>query len=132
MPLPLSVVAEKVPVLVPPDRLKTTVRPPVNKLFPAASFACNETTTCEPDTTLGLAALNNDCESEIGPTVTMSVGSALVIATPAMVALTRVPDPANTPVKVEEYVPSPLSRGGEKVPVLPPPDLLKAIDCPPT
>jgi hypothetical protein len=102
VPFALSVVAPTVPVLVPPEAVNTTVAPPVLRLLPAASFACSVSVTALPDATVGADTLTTDPAVEIGPTVTWTVGSAVVTATPPIVAPIVLGVPARTPVKLAE------------------------------
>jgi len=100
VPFPWSVVAPIVPVLVPPVAVNTTVAPPVDRLFPAASFACSVTVSALPDATVALATLTIDPAAEIAPTVTWTVGKVVVTAVPPTVAPIVVAVPATAPVKV--------------------------------
>jgi hypothetical protein len=104
VPFVLSVVAPTVPVLVPPEAVNTTVDPPVLRLLPAASFACSVSVTALPDATVPLDTLTTDpvAAVEIAPTVTWTVGSVLVTATPPIVAPMVFAVPAVNPVKVPE------------------------------
>jgi hypothetical protein len=60
VPLLLSVVAEIEPELVPPDRAKTTVRPPALNWLPLASFAVNVSVTLPPDAVDDVETLTRD------------------------------------------------------------------------
>ena len=80
--------------------------PPVVKLFPAASFACSVTVVDEPVTTEANDTPTVDVATEIAPGVTVTVGIAVVTATPPIVALIVVAVPDVTPVNVAVYVPS--------------------------
>jgi hypothetical protein len=102
VPFPLSVVTPTVPVLVPPENEKTTVSEPVVRLLPAASFACSVSVTASPDATVAFDTLTTDPAVEIAPTVTWTVGSVLVTATPPIVAPMVFAVPARTPVKLAE------------------------------
>ena len=53
-------VAEIVPVEVPPEFVKTTVDPPEVKLFPAASLPCNVKVMLAPEFTVVLETLTVD------------------------------------------------------------------------
>ncbi len=66
--MPLSVVAPIVPVLVPPEKLKATVPPPVDMLFPDASLPCRVSVTALPDATVPADVLIVDVAAEIVPT----------------------------------------------------------------
>jgi hypothetical protein len=102
VPFVLSVVAPIVPVLVPPEAEKTTVEPPMDRLLPNASFACSVSVTALPDATVPLDTLTTDPAVEIGPTVTWTVGSVEVTATPPIVAPIVVAVPAANPANVPE------------------------------
>lgn len=52
--------AEKVPLLVPPDREKATVRPPVVRELLFASLADRVTVTVEPEATVEREAVTRD------------------------------------------------------------------------
>lgn len=73
--------------------------PPVVRLFPAKSFACNVRLILEPEATDELETLINEVEVEIIPGLTSTVGRLVVTATPPMVAPMVVAVPASTPVK---------------------------------
>src|SRR5207245_3341274 len=73
-PLPLPVALPIVPVLVPPDRVNTTVSPPAVRLFPAASLACSVSVAVAPDTTVLLDVVTVDVVGEAVPGVTVTVG----------------------------------------------------------
>ena len=88
------------PVLVPPAAVKTTVAPPVVRLFPAASFAWSVSVTAPPDWTVPAETLTTDWLVEIPPGITVTVGSVLVTAVPPIVAPMVVAVPAVTPVNV--------------------------------
>ncbi len=60
-------------------------------------------------------------ESELEPATTLKVGAVLVSAIPPIVALMEFAVPAVAPVKVAEYVPSPLSVTALNDPVEVPP-----------
>ena len=64
VPLLLSVVAEIVPVLVPPALVNTTVLPPEVSEFPAASLAVRVSVTLLPEATLEEEADTRDCANE--------------------------------------------------------------------
>ena len=96
----LSVVAEIVPVDVPPERLKATVRPPTRMLFPAASFAWRVRVVLEPEAIVPLARDTTEFASDTAPGVTVRVGKVLVIADPPIVAPRVVAVPERTPVTV--------------------------------
>ena len=100
VPFVLSVVPLTVPVEVPPVREKTTVDPPVDKLFPAASRACKVMLMEFPEETVADDKLINEVAVEIVPGVTVIVGSVVVTAVPPMVAPMVVAVPASTPVNV--------------------------------
>ena len=94
----MSVVLLTVPVLEPasPDALKTTVKPVVVRLCPAASFACSVSVAVDPDAMLALDVVTADFAVE-----TVTVSRALPV-TPAalaeMVATPVVPDTQLTDV----------------------------------
>ena len=100
----MSVTEEKLPVLVPPELLMATVRPPVVRLLPALSLAVSRRVTDWPAATVvGLPTiLRVEVLSETGPGITMICGEAVVTDTPPMVAPMFVAVPARTPVKVAE------------------------------
>ena len=100
VPLLWSVVAPIVPVLDPPEAVKTTVEPPVVRLFPAASLACKVSVSLLPEATVGLDTLTVEVVTETGPGVTATVGSVEVTGEPPIVAPIVVAVPASTPVKV--------------------------------
>ena len=131
MPLLLSVVALMVPVPVPPAFVKTTVSPPVVRLFPPGSFACSVRVTALPDATVPLETLIVEVLVVAPPTLTVTKGSVDVTADPPIVAWIVVAVPAVTPVKVAAYVPLPLSVVVPMVPVLVPPEAVKTTVAPP-
>jgi hypothetical protein len=100
VPLPLSVVAPIVPVLVPPLPANTTVRPPVVKLFPLASLAWSRSVTVPPDATVPAETDTVDRLFETAPGPTVIVGKVDVTAVPPIVASAVVAVPAVTAVKV--------------------------------
>ena len=116
----LSVVAPIVPVLLPPVRVKTTVRPPLVRLFPTASRAWSVRVSALPDANVALVRVTSEVTGDATPAVTVIVGNVELIAAPPIVALMARAVPANTPVKVAEYVPLPLSVVTPIVPVLVP------------
>jgi hypothetical protein len=120
VPFKLSVVAPIVPVLVPPAAVNTTVEPPLVRLLPAGSLACSVSVTALPEATDPLETLTTDWAVEIAPTVTVTVGSDVVTATPPIVAPMVVAVPATAPVNVAVYVPFPTSFVAPIVPVLAP------------
>src|SRR5438034_633081 len=79
VPLPLSVagLGTMVPVLVPPEWMNATVAPPVERLFPAASFACKVRVRVPPEATVLPDTVTTDVSAEIPPTVTVIVGGAV-------------------------------------------------------
>jgi hypothetical protein len=87
LPFRLSVVAPIVPVLRPPEAVKTTVSPPLVRLFPAASLAWSVRVTVPPDATVGLETVTTEVlvETDDGETVTLAV---CTMATPLIVAET--------------------------------------------
>lgn len=89
-----------VPVLVPPLFVKTTVEPPVVKLFPAASFALNVRVTALPDVTVAEETDKVEVTAEMAPGLTVTVGSAVLTKVPPMVARMLVAVPLTTPVKL--------------------------------
>lgn len=94
--------APKLPVEVPPLRLKTTVDPPPLKAFPAASLAVKVTVILLPDATDALERAIVEFPGEIIPGVTVTVGFPEVTADPAIVAVIFVAVPAKTPVNTAE------------------------------
>ena len=60
VPLRWSVVVLMVPVLVPPEAVKTTAEPPVVRLFPAASLVWSVSVTPLPEATVPLETLTVD------------------------------------------------------------------------
>ena len=95
----MSLVAPIVPVLVPPDALKTTVSPPAVRLLPAASLACKVSVIALPEATVPLAAETVEVAVEAGPGVTV-IEAVELTAFPPIVALSVVVVPAVTPVKL--------------------------------
>src|SRR5437773_2452230 len=100
VPLLLSVVPPIVPVLVPPDRVNTTVSPPAVRLFPAPSLACSVSVAVAPETTVLLDVVTVDALRDAEPGVTVIVGRADVPALPPIVAPMVVAVPAIPPVTV--------------------------------
>ena len=90
------------PVVVPPDWVNTTVDPLVVRLLPAASFACSVSVTTFPDATLPAETVTSDCKVEMGPGVTVIVGSVDVTVMPPIVAPIVVALPLTTPLNVAE------------------------------
>ena len=131
MPLPWSVVAPMVPVLVPPVAVKITVAPPVVRLLPAASSAWSVRVTAPPEATVPLETVTVEVLVETAPAVTVTVGRVLVTAVPPTVAPIVVTVPAATPVNVVVYVPLPWSVVAPMVPVLVPPVAVKTTVAPP-
>ena len=60
VPLALSVVAEMVPLLSPPDRVNTTAEPPVSRRFPFASFVVRVRVVAEPEVTVAEETVTTD------------------------------------------------------------------------
>jgi hypothetical protein len=89
-----------VPVLVPPEAVNATVRPPPGRLFPAASFVCSVSVTALPDATVPADTLTTDWLVELALGITVTVGSVLVTATPPIVAPIVRAVPAAIPVKL--------------------------------
>jgi hypothetical protein len=89
-----------VPVEVPPEREKATVAPPVERLFPEASRACNVTTTPDPEETVPEATVMTEFAGAIVPAVTVTVGEVVVTGVPPIVAPIEVAVPATAPVKL--------------------------------
>ena len=96
----LSVVAPTDPVEVPPELLKTTVDPPLVKLFPAASFACKVNVTALPEATVLEDTDASEVFVEITPGLTVTVGKVVETKVPPMVARMVVAVPDTKPVKV--------------------------------
>jgi hypothetical protein len=89
-----------------PSAHNVTVAPLIG--FPLPSFAVTVIVEMSlPFATIGVCAVTVDCEVDTGPTVTVTVGSALVTATVLIVAPIVVSVPAKTPVNVAVYVPFP-------------------------
>ena len=90
-----------VPVLVPPDWVKTTVEPLVVRLLPAASRACSVRVVPPPEVMLPLPTVTVDVAVDTAPGVTVIVGSGVdVTAVPPIVAPMVVAVPAIRPVNV--------------------------------
>jgi hypothetical protein len=86
VPLPTSVVAPNVPVEVPPELLITIVEPPVVRLLPAASLACNvHMITAPPFILLVADTVTTETVLSIAPTVTLQVGNVEVTVTSLIV-----------------------------------------------
>ena len=100
VPLLLSVTEENVPFETPPVRAKAIVEPPVEIEFPLGSFAVKVTVTPVPEARVALETVTRDCEREIDPGVTVTVGNVEVTAEPLTVALMVVAVPEAIPVKV--------------------------------
>ena len=98
--MPTFVVAEIVPVEVPPLRLKTMVDPPVVKLLPAASRAVRVRVAVEPEVTVPLETLTKEVAALITPGLTVTVGIVEVTALPPIVDAIVVADPLTKPVNV--------------------------------
>lgn len=98
----LSVVAEIVPVDVPPVDVKATVDPPVDNKLLLESRAVKVRVTVEPEFTVPADTLTVEFARLMGPAVTVTVGRVLVTETPPMVPVMVVAVPATTPVKVAE------------------------------
>src|SRR5207302_1838216 len=125
------VVPPIVPVLVPPDRVNTTVSPPAVRLFPAASLACSVSEIGSASCREILDVVTVDALGDAEPGVTVIVGRADVTALPPMVAPLVVAAPAVPPVCVAAWVPFPLSVVPPIVPVLVPPDRVNTTVSPP-
>ena len=74
-----------VPVLVPPEKLNTTVSPPVVMLFPAVSFACKVRIDVAPDGIVSADTVITDCAATVLPGTTVIV-VVDATATPPIVA----------------------------------------------
>lgn len=96
----MSVVPLIVPVLVPPERLKTTVRPPEVSGLPMASRAIIVSVIAAPEATVLDDTLMVDWASELAPGTTVMLGSVLVTGTVLIVAPIFVAVPAVVPVNV--------------------------------
>src|ERR1041384_2573245 len=131
VPSPLSVVEPIVPVLVPPRRENATIAPPVERMFPAASFACSVSVLVAPERMLPLDTVTVEVTAEIRPGVTVTVGSAVLTGVALIVAPIFVAVPATRPVNVAVYVPLALSVVLLIVPVLVPPLFVNATVAPP-
>ncbi len=123
--------APTVPLLVPPETVKATVAPPIVSAFPAASRACSVSVTVPPAEIVSLDTETVDVAGEIVPGVTVTVGAVVVTGAALIVAPIVVAAPAITPVNVAVYVPLPLSVVAPIVPVLAPPEKVKATVAPP-
>src|SRR5437773_902257 len=131
VPLLLSVVPPIVPVLVPPDRVNTTVSPPAVRLFPAPSLACSVSVAVAPDTTVLLDVVKIGRASCREPGGTVIVGRADLTAMPPMAALMVVSVPAVGILDLDVSVPLPFSLLPPIVPVLVPPDRVNTTVSPP-
>src|SRR5947209_2048019 len=94
-----------VPLLTPPERVNTTVSPPVVRLLPAASLAWSVSVTALPEATVPDDRLTAEVAVETGPGVTVTDGNVevtgeLLISAPMVVAV-----PEATPVNDAVYVP---------------------------
>lgn len=98
--MPLSVVAEIDPELIPPDFEKTTARPPAVSVLPAASFVVKVRVSLDPEVNVPLDTLTKDCASETAPGVTVTVGKVEVTVDPPIEAEIVVAVPEVVPVKV--------------------------------
>ena len=127
----MSVVAEMVPLLVPPERVNTTVEPPAVRRFPFASFVVRVRVAVAPEVTVEAEVVTVDCDREIAEGVTVTVGRVLVTAAPPIEALIVVAVPEFVPVKVAVYIPFPLSVVAEMVPLLVPPERVNTTVEPP-
>lgn len=121
----------KLPELVPPERLKATVAPPVGIRLPASSLPVRVTVEVEPEAMVAEETEISEAEAEMVPTVTVTLGEPLVTAEPPTVAVMLVEVPASTPVNEAVYRPFDPSAVLPKVPVLVPPDLAKTTVEPP-
>ena len=102
MPFALSVVAERVPVLVPPDLEKTTVWPPVVSPFPIESFVVSVRVRFDPEATVEEETNKMDWAKDTTPGETVIIGKELVTVLPPKVAPIVVADPEVTPVNIAE------------------------------
>jgi hypothetical protein len=100
VPFAGSETGAKVPLLVPPLMVKTIVRPPVVRRFPAASLAVSVAVEADPAWILAADKVTVDCARLIAPGVTVIVGIVEVTVEPLMVALTVVAVPAIKPWKL--------------------------------
>ena len=99
----MSVTVEKVPVEVPPLRVKATLAPPELRALPAASFAVRVTVVVAPELTEADDTAMTEVEAEMAPEVTVTVGTGeLVTDNPVTVAAMEVAVPATLPVKEAE------------------------------
>lgn len=89
-----------VPVLVPPERLNTTVDPPAVRLLLLESRAVKVRVILAPELTVAEDTLTKELAKLIAPGVTVTVGKVEVTETPPMVPVMVVADPAVTPVKL--------------------------------
>lgn len=131
VPLLLSVTLPMLPVEVPPDVEKATVKPPEVSELPAASLDVSVRVELAPEATFELLTLTRDCAKDIVPGVTLMVGKVVVTAAALIVAPIVVAVPATLPVKVAVYVPSPLSIVALMDPVDVPPERVKTTVRPP-
>ena len=76
------------------------VAPPEVTKFPAASLVVNLRVTGEPELTEAAETVMTEVAALEAPGTTVTVGEAVVIEDPPMVAVMLVAVPANVPVKV--------------------------------
>ena len=100
VPLLLSVTELKVPVLEPPVRPNTTLKPVVERLLPAASRARSVTVTVLPEDTVPEDTVTREFAADRLPGFTVTLGKVDVTETPPMVPPIVVAVPATTPVNV--------------------------------
>ena len=95
-----SVVDPKDPLLVTPERLNVTDKPPEVRALPLESFALRVAVIAEPEDNVLAETLTRDWLRLTAPGWTVTVGSTLVTAFPPIVAVIVVAEPATRPVNV--------------------------------
>lgn len=96
----LSVTLEKLPLDVPPLLENAIVDPPLVNKLAFESFAVRVTVIALPEAIVEFETDTMDCEREIAPGLTVTVGRAEVILDPPIVAVIVVAVPEATPVNV--------------------------------
>jgi hypothetical protein len=96
----LSVVAPIVPVLVPPEAVNTTVRPPVVRMFPNASFACSDSVAVPPPATVPLDTVTVETAADTPAATTLNaelaaLGIPVALAVSVYVPILSTLSPAN-------------------------------------
>lgn len=98
----LSTVAVILPVAVPPEREKTTVKPPVVNWLLFASCVVRVKVEVVPDATVPLETASVEVSKDTAPGITIKVGKAEVNKVPPTVARIVVAVPATKPLNVAE------------------------------